>query len=575
MKKTLETYWKAGLKTLPTGPNKAPHGVKTWLGGVKDLKAYEGAHGIGIICGKESGGLECLDFDNHFGDAKRTLGEFIAAIKPLYYEHNFPIQSTQSGGYHLLYRCEKVEGNQKLAQKPKWNEREQRFRPDAIIETRGEGGYFVAAPTKDYAVIRNTLLKIPTISPKERDKLIFEAKQFNKWYELTTHESESEGRPGDLFNQDIEAGESAKQALRKAGWNETQRGWTRPDKKEGISATFGKVAENIFYCFSSNAYPFEPNKAYSPFQVVALLQYNGDFKAFAKDLSERYQMNQPKRKEYAKPEQKPKEAGQIETILKKAFINVRIPVNKPPLAMEIVNRDLYAQRLFTLGNFSAITGKSKSKKTFLSTAMLSAAIINDSIQNKLVGKMPEGKRNVVLFDTEQSEYDAYITAKRAVKMAGLEGSDNFMPFDLREFTPKERCEIIEYTLEKYKDSIGFVVIDGVADLANAINDEEEASRVVSLLMKWTKVYQIHIVTIIHQNKNDNFATGHLGSSVMKKSECVISVEKDKSDKSVSRVTCDLIRGVQDFDDFALKIDDEGLPVMYFENERKKDEECPF
>jgi hypothetical protein len=62
---------------------------------------------------------------------------------------------------------------------------------------------------------------------------------------------------------------------------------------------------------------------------------------------------------------------------------------------------------------------------------------------------------------------------------------------------------------------------------------------------------------------------------MKKSECVISVEKDKSDKSVSRVTCDLIRGVQDFDDFALRIDDEGLPVMYFENERKKDEECPF
>src|SRR5690606_3468582 len=120
----------------------------------------------------------------------------------------------------------------------------------------------------------------------------------------------------------------------------------------------------------------------------------------------------------------------------KAFINVKIPVNKPPLAMEIVNRDLYAQRLFTLGNCSAITGKSKSKKTFLSTAMLSAAIINDSIQNKLVGKMPEGKRNVVLFDTEQSEYDAYITAKRAVKMAGLEGSDNFMPFDLREFTPK-------------------------------------------------------------------------------------------------------------------------------------------
>jgi hypothetical protein len=61
--------------------------------------------------------------------------------------------------------------------------------------------------------------------------------------------------------------------------------------------------------------------------------------------------------------------------------------------------------------------------------------------------------------------------------------------------------------------LGFVVIDGIADLANAINDEIEASRVVSLLMRWTKIYNCHIHVIIHENKADNNATGHLGSSI--------------------------------------------------------------
>jgi len=575
MKTEINKYWNAGLKTLPVKADKSPFAATGWKDGISDLAAYDGAFGVGIVCGKVSGGVECLDFDNHFGDAKQTLSEFINQIKPLYYQYNFPIQATVSGGFHLVYRCEVIEGNQKLASRPKWNEKQQKHRPDAIIETRGEGGYFVAAPTAGYSVTRNNLNKIPTITPKDREKLIFEAKQFNRWYEARQQEAESEGRPGDLFNQDVTSGDRAKAALRKAGWNETSRGWTRPDKSEGVSATFGKVAENIFYCFSSNAYPFEPGRGYTPFQVVSLLDYNGDFKTFASELAESYQSKQPEKKQYAKPATKPKEVNELENIAKKAFIDVTIPVMKPPVIMNIVNRDMYDQRLFTLGNFSAITGKSKSKKTFLATLFLAAAIENGMVQNKLIGTLPEGKRTVLMFDTEQSNYDAYVSAKRCIELLGGGTFDHFLPFDLREFTAMERCEIIDYLLEKHKDDAGYVLIDGIADLAKAINDEEEASRVVGLLMKWTKIYKLHITTIIHQNKNDNFATGHLGSSVMKKSECVISVERDPNIKRVSRVECDLIRGVGDFDSFNIEINDNGLPVAFFDNNKPKQEECPF
>lgn len=582
MIETLKKYWKAGLATLPVKNDKSPCNVSSWKGGIKEEAPYLSADGIGIICGEVSGGLECLDFDNHFGDAKQNLTNFINQIKPLYYEHAFPIQATQNGGFHLLYRCDFVEGNQKLAQRPRWFEKEHRYKPDAIVETRGEGGYFVASPTPKYQVVKNDIHKIPRITVKEREKIIFEARQLNRWYESKTVETEKEGRPGDLFNQDISSGDVAKQALRKAGWNEMSKGWTRPGKDDGVSATFGKVAENIFYVFSSNAYPFEPNKGYTPFQVVCLLDYNGDFNTFASELSAKYQTKKPEKKHYAEANKEPRDAGQLEELVRRAFIDISVPVIRPPVIMEVVNRDLYSQRLFTLGNFSVITGKSKSKKTFLSSALLASAIKNGNIQDKFISTLPEGKNTVILFDTEQSNYDAYLSAKRAVTLAGGGTHDNFLPFDLREFTAKERCEIIEYTLEKYKDNTSYIIIDGVADLANAINDELEASRVVGLLMRWTKIYQVHITTIIHQNKNDNFATGHLGSGVMKKSECVISVEKDPKVKNCSKISCDLIRGVQDFDDFTLEINHDGLPIFYYE-ERKvpkidkmfQDEEVPF
>ena len=138
--------------------------------------------------------------------------------------------------------------------------------------------------------------------------------------------------------------------------------------------------------------------------------------------------------------------------------------------------------------------------------------------------------------------------------------ENFGAFDLREFTPLQRCDIIEYAINKFSDNLGFVVIDGIADLAKAINDEEEASRVGSLLMGWTKQFNIHIVTVIHQNKGDNYATGHLGSMIIKKAEAVIGVERDVTDRRRSIVTCDNMRGAPDFADFAFDIKDH-LPVI--------------
>jgi putative DNA primase/helicase len=62
--------------------------------------------------------------------------------------------------------------------------------------------------------------------------------------------------------------------------------WCRPGKKDGISATTGHCGDHL-YAFSSNAHPFEPERAYSKFSAFARLNYGGDFRKAATALAAR------------------------------------------------------------------------------------------------------------------------------------------------------------------------------------------------------------------------------------------------------------------------------------------------
>jgi len=566
LSKIAKEYIKAGLSILPVKNDKSPSVIK-WKEVIFNESDFKNVEAIGIKGGKESDNLEVMDFDNHFGDAKKIISEFlnIAEVKEIFQKYSLAVESTQSGGFHLFYRCDEIAGNQKLASRPRWDEKTNKFKPDCIIETRGEGGYVVAAPSDNYSVIRNTISNIACIEQDERNILLTHAKSFNQFIQnIKTDNNENKDKPGDYYNEQLEAIDEMKSALKRSGWHEiNQHLWRRDGKNKGISATIGKVAPNVFYCFTSNGYPFEPESGYKPFQVVGLLDYNGDFSKFAKHLSERYGLG--KKPEYTQPAIKQEVKQDIDSLLCKSFIDLAIVPPKPPIILEISDDKGTGhewQRLFTLGNFSAITGKAKSKKTFSTTMPMAALIQNGIVYNKFRATLPTGKNMVIKFDTEQGRYDAYIASKRIEKLIGCEGWSNFKTFGLREFNPVERCEIIDYAIKKYSDSIAFVLIDGIADLVNSINDENEALKVGTMLMKWTENYNIHICNIIHQNKNDGYATGHIGSFVLKKAETVISVEKDETDKRRSIVNCDLIRGVDSFESFGFEINDEGLPELY-------------
>ena len=89
MKNIVKKYIESGLSCLPVKDNKSPD-ISAWRNIAIPYDKFS-SFGVGVKCGKESNGLECLDFDNHFGDAKQTLSEFIKQIKELYDKYLFPI----------------------------------------------------------------------------------------------------------------------------------------------------------------------------------------------------------------------------------------------------------------------------------------------------------------------------------------------------------------------------------------------------------------------------------------------------------------------------------------------------
>lgn len=240
--------------------------------------------------------------------------------------------------------------------------------------------------------------------------------------------------------------------------------------------------------------------------------------------------------------------------LQTAKINIHAELAPAPVALSIINENEEC-KICSLGDFSLVTGKAKSRKTFTITMALAAACTNMPILNKFIGHLPENQKRVVFFDTEQSTYHVQKVCKRIVKLIG-HVPDNFEGYSLRMFNPAERLAMIEAFIYE-NDGLGFIVIDGVRDLVSSINDEVQSTFITSKLLKWSGERNIHIICILHQNKSDNNARGHIGTELVNKAETVLSVSKE-GDFSIVQVTES--RDISPTP-FSFIIDSDGLPMI--------------
>ena len=300
---TAMAYLAAGLSCLPAAKARKHPAIGSWknwqtrLPTEVEVRAwFSNAHdAICVVAGSVSGNLECLDFDNGGELFAAWIEKVDAGLLA-----QLVIEQTPSGGYHVCYRCDDpVEGNLKLARGIRDGKQK------TLIETRGEGGLFLCAPTEGYTLQQGDFAHLPTITSDARQSLLEAARSLDELPAASTPTTPAGANvgqrgadfaptggkeafdlaPGDDFN----ARGDIHPLLLAAGWQfagnnpDGNELWTRPgkDPRKGISATY---KDGSFYVFSSNAAPFEPNVMYSPFAVYATLNHNGDYTAAASAL---------------------------------------------------------------------------------------------------------------------------------------------------------------------------------------------------------------------------------------------------------------------------------------------------
>ena len=243
-------YLKAGLSVIPCS-GKIPR-IPSWLpyknapAAAQEAQGWPEAEQVAIICGQVSGGLVCLDFDVKNGDKYGDWTYLINAQAPALLS-KLVVESSPSGGCHVIFRTDYKIGNVKLA-----------INPDnkCTIETRGEGGYFVCAPSPGYELQYGYLDKVQKITLDETELLINAARSLNERHVPeaapvgVTQSKEHDSTGGISPFDDYDAKNTPHDDLVFAGWKMVfQRGQTtyyrRPDKTTGISASWNAIPGRV------------------------------------------------------------------------------------------------------------------------------------------------------------------------------------------------------------------------------------------------------------------------------------------------------------------------------------------
>lgn len=222
----------------------------------------------------------------------------------------------------------------------------------------------------------------------------------------------------------------------------------------------------------------------------------------------------------------------------------RLLTEKPPAEIPLIC--IAGSVIATLANHSLILGKKKSRKTLFITWL---------IQQFFLQNNKAGQDDVLIFDTEQGKSHVWKMRETIKKLTGFE-----LPlFFLRGMAPADRRDFIKHTIKYWKNPPKIIVIDGVRDLMSNINDADETTEVIVWLETLILEHNVHIMEILHLNKTDNNARGHIGSELLNKAQVTIELEKDPK-SGVTIVKCESSRE-KEFDSFSFVHGADDLPEI--------------
>lgn len=293
--------------------------------------------------------------------------------------------------------------------------------------------------------------------------------------------------------------------------------------------------------------------------------------------------------------------------------SLRITPDKQLPKMDFLFR-LFGKPCFPRRELVAITGKAKSGKTFVSS-MLIATGASPNPSNGRGDFMPTLERiqdaplRVLWYDTEQSDESTQdILKNRIMRMIKtqplpmMEGNgylqgqnqmdDLFTPrpnreglgeglfdiFNVRAVEWKHRRSLLVEAVNMCKPDL--VIVDGIRDLVNDINDGVLAQEVMEELLHLATEAECCIACVLHQNKGgeDHNLRGWIGTELMNKAFEIYSCEKMMPQR-IFKLEQTQTRKYDIERPMYYEVNDDGLPVTCgepstVEGERQSTERLP-
>ena len=223
---------------------------------------------------------------------------------------------------------------------------------------------------------------------------------------------------------------------------------------------------------------------------------------------------------------------------------------------------LFGRPCFPRKELVGITGKAKSGKTFLVSMLMTCCVVRDVLSFHRQGDQP---LRLLWYDTEQSDESTQdILRNRIMPMTGMSCKQADIEkqidvFNVRGIPWKDRRSLLVEAVEHYAPDL--VIVDGIRDLVDDINDGVLAQEVMEELLHLADKSGCCIVCILHQNKGseDHNLRGWIGTELMHKAFETYACEKLLPDR-IFEVKQTLTRKYDITDSLYFRINQDGLPV---------------
>ena len=134
---------------------------------------------------------------------------------------------------------------------------------------------------------------------------------------------------------------------------------------------------------------------------------------------------------------------------------------------------------------------------------------------------------ILWWDSEQQMSDVKLIIEDIKKMTSLSYKKidgHLKVYSLRKIDSKTMLEQLIAAIKAYRPDI--VVIDGIAEFVDSVNDEVEAKKLIHQLMVASEEHHCAIICVLHENRAGNRdMKGHLGAMLTQKVAVVLGCKK--------------------------------------------------